>query len=376
MRRLMMLTLLLSVSCGRGPRLDIDQWDDLSAPSLLSLPETVWTSRLPSPVATLLPVGDDRTLMLSHRGELYLLDMEKGTRKGKLWQPMKHGITAYVLDAEAHILYFASAREKELRAYDLTRGRTLWKRQRAGITGPMALRGAYLYCSTLNGVVAAYHIADGAAVEPFNGRGRYYGGVLSSGEMLVTLSDGGVLYGFNPLQADEEETGALSLTPVWQRKLPLAPSAVMSAYADGILAADSKGTLLLLDGRSGEIRYKIQLEAPVFAAPVIAGEMVIIGAADGQILALALADGSLRWRTEAAGLIKQPLHLLGNPAGSVLALYARGQLAAYSIDDGELLWRYEHERPLKALGLTGEGILLVDIKNRLTYLHPDAPASD
>ena len=56
----------------------------------------------------------------------------------------------------------------------------------------------------------------------------------------------------------------------------------------------------------------------------------------------------------------------------ILVPFERGHLVAYNVADGAQIWSYDHPYPFTLVRLSNEGILVTDIKNKLTYLHPDA----
>jgi outer membrane protein assembly factor BamB len=66
-----------------------------------------------------------------------------------------------------------------------------------------------------------------------------------------------------------------------------------------------------MDGQSGEERWSFSAGARVDSSPVIVGQRVFVGAANGRLFSLDLATGDERWRFEAGGAIAVPPAVAG-----------------------------------------------------------------
>lgn len=51
-----------------------------------------------------------------------------------------------------------------------------------------------------------------------------------------------------------------------------------------------------VDVRSGSLKWQVAVGVPVFAAPRIADDVVVVGAFNGRIVAVDRRDGRLRWQ--------------------------------------------------------------------------------
>lgn len=99
--------------------------------------------------------------------------------------------------------------------------------------------------------------------------------------------------------------------------------------ADGLVRAYDLGT--------GDVRWSVDL-GPVFAPPVIAGDLLIVADQAGTVTALASADGTLAWTTTVTGAVN------GSPAVVDDRLVVATQLGrAYAFDtaSGEVVWQIE-----------------------------------
>jgi hypothetical protein len=67
-----------------------------------------------------------------------------------------------------------------------------------------------------------------------------------------------------------------------------------------LAAATDRGRIVAVDRRSGAIRWTASLPGRVDGPPTLLADSAVVGCHDGWIYSLALADGSVRWRTRAA----------------------------------------------------------------------------
>jgi outer membrane protein assembly factor BamB len=125
------------------------------------------------------------------------------------------------------------------------------------------------------------------------------------------------------------------------------------AVADGLVVVGSRdGTFHAFDAGSGATRWTFATGDLIpwewgfegwdayTSSPVIAGSVVLFGAGDGVLYALALASGTETWRFATEGRIRS------SPAvadGVVFAGSADGRLYAVDLASGEERWRYEPE---------------------------------
>ena len=375
LERLAVLLLLgLLAACSRGPQLLPDEVAAAPIPpSLAGAPQVAWQLRLPSPPSALLPLGPNALLITSHRGEVYRVELGTGERITPIRQPLRKAITSQLLHTPGPHLYLASARDEEIRAYHLGRGRALWKRKMKGVRGSMAIANGTLLAATISGDVAGFDTTKGRLTWHHKLPGRIYQGIRLAGSLAFTLTDQGILYAFPP-QPSASTDDPKDHQPLWEQRLPVQPGAVMAANADMVLIADSDGRLLGIDPRNGEYVFEQQLGAPIYSRPLVTDDLVVVATAAGEVLALRASDGNPQWRVAGQGLIKYPLMIAGGTAPqAVLVAFARGELLALELATGSELWRYHLGKPLELACLTAEGVAVTDRRNQLYYLRLTPP---
>lgn len=122
-----------------------------------------------------------------------------------------------------------------------------------------------------------------------------------------------------------------------------APPAVDPAR-DQLFVAAATGTVHALVARSGNLRWKVELDAPVSAALALSADAVYIATADDSVTALARTDGEVLWRFRrpgtggfkiagTAGLLLQD--------GRVVTGFGDGVVIALDASDGRKLWQVD-----------------------------------
>lgn len=369
---------LTSQGCGRGLRLSPDELAVPTHPTnLVGKPERAWRAKLPTPPTALLPLGPHALLITTCRGELYRLNLETGKRDSRIRKPFRKAVTAQKIAASTNDLYVASAQDRELRAYDLTRGKTCWKRKAADVAGPLALTEGLLLTASVMGEVAAYETGDGRRLWKRRLPGRIYQGVWGLDSLALVLNDDGTLYAFELRpESGRVHRSEENYPHLWRRQLPVSPGAVMAAGPSQLIIGDSRGQLLRIDPANGETIFQVQLDAPIYSRPLVTDSVVVVATAAGEIIALKARDGLPVWRAQGEGLVKHPLLMAGGyPSGVVLVPFARGRLLALDLVSGRELWRYEMERPVEIVCLTPDGVVVADRLGELFYLRMVAPNS-
>jgi outer membrane protein assembly factor BamB len=111
--------------------------------------------------------------------------------------------------------------------------------------------------------------------------------------------------------------------------------------ADGKLVAvgSTEGEVITLDA-DGKTLWRARVSSEVLAPPEIAGDLVIVRSADSRIFALDARDGRRRWlyQRQAPALgVRNPAGLVVR-GGYVFAGFSGGKLVALAIANGGLRW--------------------------------------
>jgi len=134
---------------------------------------------------------------------------------------------------------------------------------------------------------------------------------------------------------------------------------------DTVVGAGEDGALHALLAESGEKIWQVELvDERLRVAPVISGNLLLVGTARGRLYALDMADGEERWQRELdSGVRTTPLVA----DGRIWVGSATGRIASLELESGRRLWTSElGALPAAGLALT-QGILVVGAVDRNVY---------
>ena len=193
------------------------------------------------------------------------------------------------------------------------------------------LRGDRLYVSTENGHLEVLNAANGTRVNssrPTDGRvwgapalqeSRIIIGTLDSSELIAVNADSGAVEwkqkAAGAAAADLVIEGDLLIVPSFDRSLHALDAATGAekwrftgdgwfvgkpvATKQAVYAATMRGAVYALD-RSGKLLWQFDRNGLEFrAAPILAGDTLLVAARNGTIVALDAANGSEKWTREA-----------------------------------------------------------------------------
>lgn len=299
-----------------------------------------------------------------------------------------------------------ATRKGEVHAIDLeTGGKLGLERMGDVVEGTPAVRGARLFVPIAEGrrSLVAWDLDRGRRAWRYDGP-PVAAGVLLLGERVVTVDDHAVVRALD----DEGRT-------VWETPLGETVHVHTSPVeVDGdVVVADDAGTVVRLDGATGDRRWTASAGAPVYVTPAADGERLyasttrgrlaaldartgapawhyaasdttvrltspavmggelVVGASDGTIRALAAADGAPRWTTtlgeavRAAPLVT-PNHVFVGAMDKWLYVLDR--------HDGSVLQSLELDGRIKSAFAARDGSLIVLAEPR--YVYRFVPASD
>jgi len=157
-------------------------------------------------------------------------------------------------------------------------------------------------------------------------------------QQLVPVVAGELIYvaaANGQVQAMDHSSGELR----WERKLPVGITAGLSIHEGRLLLGSSEGEVVALASADGEPLWARAVEGEILAPPQTDGEMVVTQTLDGKILGLSMADGQRQWDYR-SGLPLLTLRGTATPVvyeEQVYAGRADGSVIAVSLEEGILL---------------------------------------
>lgn len=142
-------------------------------------------------------------------------------------------------------------------------------------------------------------------------------------------------------------SNAIPVRTLWQANVGAAGSGVFSpAVAGGsVYAASQDGTVERLS-ISGKQMWRVNAGRPLSGGVGADGSLVVVGTAQGEVIALDAADGRVRWRARVSSEVLAPPALTGD---LVIVRSADSRLFAFDAKDGKRQWVYQRSTPTLAV---------------------------
>jgi outer membrane protein assembly factor BamB len=107
-----------------------------------------------------------------------------------------------------------------------------------------------------------------------------------------------------------------------------------------VVVATEEGEVIALDAGDGKLRWRARVSSEVLAAPAVGQELVLVRSVDNRIFAFGEKDGKRRWvyqRAPASLIVRSPtgVTIVGDTA---YAGFSGGKLAAIALSNGGVRW--------------------------------------
>ncbi len=180
---------------------------------------------------------------------------------------------------------------------------------------------------------------------------------------IYAASRAGIVTAYHPVTGKQQ----------WRSKLDVELSAG-PGYGEGIVVvAAADGELIVLDAKTGDERWRKNIGGESLARPVVIEDLVVVLTIDNRLLALSAFDGHQRWSMEQA----VPLLTLrgsSNPVvvgGSVIAGFDNGRLISVNLRTGDIDW----ETPISPPSGRSDLERLADVDGDIAVVGQDIYAS-
>ncbi len=152
------------------------------------------------------------------------------------------------------------------------------------------------------------------------------------------------------------------VTLAWRSSISAA-SGQPAADRRGVMIGARDGTVVSIVGASGQQQWRVDIGAPVWAAPALADDVVVGGALDGRVAALDRATGAVRWMGSTGAPIAASPSICGP---TVMIADDSGTVVGLDRASGRLLWSLPVGAAVRAdLQATGNGAIVATVAGQV-----------
>ena len=126
----------------------------------------------------------------------------------------------------------------------------------------------------------------------------------------------------------------------WRASLELRLSGGVGADERTVAVASEEGEVVALDVQTGKERWRARVSSEVLAPPAVASGLVLVRSIDSRVFAFGADDGKRRWvyqRAPSSLIVRSPAGI-SVAGGLAFAGFPGGRLAALALDTGALRW--------------------------------------
>jgi len=324
---------------------------EICAENPASPPQKIWQSKLPSPPKEILILNDQKALITTFRGELFLLNLATGKRCSRFWMPFRKPVQILLCDQRQGEIVVSGINDPKVYRYDLCTGRVLLETRLPGLDGTMM--------ADEDGLFAVQNLRTLLKLTPLTFK------VLAKLELPTNVAAGAFAFKGRPALLTTDGHWRVydkNLTLKQDLNLALNPYPVVGFYSDHLVIADSKGSVLILNDEG--IKYRRELGKAIFAAPILDADNLLVACADGEVISINWRNDKINWRWQGAGPVGRKLWICNDV---LLVPYTRGKIVAIERHNGAFRWEITTDRALRGWAVSRQGILTADRDKKVAY---------
>ena len=127
-----------------------------------------------------------------------------------------------------------------------------------------------------------------------------------------------------------------------------------TANGDTVFAADYEGQITALDVGTGNVRWQAQLDVPVTGGVGYGAGLVMVGTVEGEVFTLDAKDGAVLWTSQVSS------EVLSSPKsnGEIVVVHSiDNKIAVLDAKTGEEIWQHDGDAPILSVRGTSESIV-------------------
>ena len=319
--------------------------------------EKIWSKKINAYPENILYLNDQTLLIGDSRGGLLTLDLVEGEKIDRYWKDYIRPIRFYnIFD---NVLYFTSVNEDEIKAWDLKKARLKWKNKYDhDFTHLIKFKNKY-YVKHDRGI-ALLDTSNGKIIDALNLDFRLAPDFIKTDQHLIAITEKGRLLMVN---------SNLKIAQKFDTGIQLPGNLII--HENNLLINNSSGKVKIIDLNNFENVFAENYNRTIYAEPLFLNEKLILGFADGEVIAIDRIRGEVSWKFSRPDLLSLDMIPCQN---RVIVTYSPGKIYFLEARDGKLVWKYNAEKSINYVKLTHLGLLyscrkninLIGIKNEIT----------
>ena len=305
-------------------------------------------------------IFQDQVLVPTRQGEVHLIDLALGKRRGN--KRFGDAINGSIAVIDQTIVVPIALGRRSVAAYDLDTATMRWRIRGTPIEVGIAPVDSGGILVTTSGEVQRFHMDDGRIlwVHQIPQYERIHARPLIHQDHVIIATDGGELVSLSLMNGDV----------VWsvQLKDPIYVTPVTNGEI--VIVSTTRGRLVAMNLDSGEILWNLTPadDTVRFTTAIIDDEHVAVGASDGVLRLIDLPNGVIEWEFQCPDALASP------PFMTPHMIYTGSMGNWFYVLDrqtGELLQKIELRGRVKsAIGVATDGLILLTEPHYVVKLAP------
>lgn len=276
-----------------------------------------WSIVMPEASIYFLQPHPDMIISLSDKGDLYEIEMERGSIIKK--KNLNTSTVPPIIENGA--IYINSASSQT--ALSIKTLATNWDvRTKSMFLSPPVIIGSKLYTVSYDGYMMSVDKNSGNPESMENINQKVIAPILYDENNLYIPSLSGNLLGIN------QETRVVDWVLAGKAPFTTAPA----IYGEHIFAGDSSGRIISVNRETGIMHWETKIKGAIQHGPVIAHEKVLLTFATGKMVALDIKSGEIVWETELGNKNSATFCVSGH---YIYLSSAENRLVSMNIDNGK-----------------------------------------
>jgi len=287
--------------------------------------DIIWEYRTNDKPAGPLTISNGNLIYPGAMNRIKFIDFQTGKYLGYIKTKSNPQTGVVVKDSLA--FYAIAPKRNKLYCKNLFNRRTVWNRTVKDAVYGSIIDNNRLIIGSGDGQLTAYNLYTGDIEWRYDSGGRFTAVPTCADGRIYQPSNDGIIF------VVDAEDG----TELYRVSTDGPVNNAVSVY-DRVYGADVLGNVYCFEPENGEVVWKNTLDGPVWTSPAVGNKLLYVGHSGGELVALDLATGRIKWSFDVVEVIKASAIVAGE---YVIVGTMGGKLYSLRADDGTLVAKRE-----------------------------------